>query len=277
MRAATHHGNGRGQAMNDRERIARIIDLVSFDVQGSWMELPSHHERRLVALGKADAILSLPSLAQGEDAAPSERKILDALRAKAEELWQNNHGWLVPGIGFSLILAEGREPLFTWSELDALRSAPSGAVPEGWRPIETRPRDNSAAGKRFLFGRVEDERFAWVVSGFFQADGTPWHEGGSAHAFPRMPTHFREFDWSLPPHQRGRDMKLTKAQRRALKMFAEGDFAPRYQGIRRATWNPLFSAGYIVGAYAPGVTNDGYAIMGITPAGRAALHPAKGE
>jgi hypothetical protein len=41
-----------------REEIARIIDPVAFEIQGTWMELPSNAESRQTALQKADAILS---------------------------------------------------------------------------------------------------------------------------------------------------------------------------------------------------------------------------
>lgn len=74
------------------------------------------------------------------------------------------------------------------------------ADPCGWQDINTAPRDNSLVGRRYLFGRWDDRRFDWIVSGFFDANGAPWHDGKRMNAFEvHMPTHFIGYDrWSMP-------------------------------------------------------------------------------
>lgn len=88
----------------------------------------------------------------------------------------------------------------------ALRSLsypqPSEAEGAAWRTMESAPSD-FAGGKRFLFGRWSETeiecRFDWIVSGFFDGLGEPWHDGKHMQAFHlQKPTHFREFDFAPP-------------------------------------------------------------------------------
>jgi len=91
-----------------------------------------------------------------------------------------------------LTVSDRQEAAF---EIARLRAA------QEWQDISTAPKAELLVGMRFLFGRWDEDRFDWIVSGFFDAYGAPWHDGKSVQAFAlRPPTHFMRFDrWSMPP------------------------------------------------------------------------------
>lgn len=128
--------------MNDRERIARVL---LFRRGGSEWNIHYQSPNWVEALKDADAILSLPSLAQGEERYALERH--DAENGDINyEIWTADLKDRVVRIEENQYRSPGEAAVAAKQILNALNAlSPSGAVPEGcvsvadWRIVTDQP------------------------------------------------------------------------------------------------------------------------------------------